>query len=778
MSQSTQLLVDHESRRVTLRSPALGHGQPWGVTRELVGRLLATECVESVALDRRNQTATIHLKKGASSPDKIPDSHAAASTDRHSPELCLQSIANRLRDTTSAITSISDEYALIDLLQFQKTESVVTAGAIVHSVPGRVRIRHPLVRRDSDLSCRIKDALGAISGVQAVSISSTTGSVLVTFDQGRTNANELVLELEKVLISKPDEICLLSGPPTSRWIASGTCLGLAVASEFFAPGLRPLTATALVGFNLPTMGKGIVELCTLKWRVASLYTVIMGTTLISGQFLAAALMHASITCWHGWSSHRLRKIADRLKSESQLPLVICRSHHNLLMNGERFPECLIGTIVTVEPQMTVPYDGVVICGDGLLDEHCVRGSEGISRRTTGDSVYAGSFLTQGQLRIQVTAVDKQTRVAKVRETLLASIAGLPGEGGPTERGHESASSFVPYTFATGTAALMVGDLTTLAAVLRPDFATGPSMSERFGTLSSVGHLWNRGWLVKKSETLHDLAKTETVVVVRSVETAYRDGEGSHEPWADDDLHLDSNRVGRRTVNFGTRSLDIHEIEGNESQCVAYIRELRSLNYRVAVVANGSLLNRLAHDDLIRISLTPENSFGNQNTDLVALHSEPHRVEELWQVLQESRRPNQQGWAAVVACNMLAVSGAFLVGLTSLHVVVLTNLGALAAGALYSRHVNRSSLMLLPSSRPGLRIESDPFQVNSQAGSLANEKTVENHAAESNVIRTEPNRLFRKSLNERVVEPVSPESRQDQTTENSDSDSERPVSATT
>ena len=736
MSQSTQLFVDRESRRVTLRTPALGHGQPWNVTRELVGRLLSTACVESVFLDRRNETATIQLKNEEKSSARIPVSDDAAATDSLSPDRCLKSIASRLRDATSVVSVISDEYASIDRLQLQNTESTVTAGTIVHSVPGRVRIRHPLVRRDSDLSGHIKDALSTISGVQIVSISSTTGSVLVTFDQRSTNANQLVLELEKVLTSKPDEICLLSGPPMSRWVASGTCLGLAVASEFLVPGLTPVTATALVGFNLSTMGKGIVELCTLKWRVASLYTVIMGTTLISGQFLAAALMHASITCWHGWSSNRLRKIADRLKSESQLPLVICRSHHNLLMNGERFPECLIGTIVTVEPQTTVPYDGIVISGEGLLDERCVRGSEGISRRATGDSVYAGSFLTQGQLRIRVTAVDKQTRVAKVRETLLASIAGLPGEGGPTERGHDSASSFVPYTFATGTAALLVGDLTTLAAVLRPDFATGPSMSERFGTLSSVGHLWNRGWLVKRSETLHDLAKTETVVVVRSIETAYRNGEVSCEPGADDDTHLNADRIHCRTVNFGTRSLDIHEIEGNESQCVAYIRELRSCTCRVAVVAKGSFLNRLAKDDLIRISLTPETSFGHQNTDLVALHSEPHQVEELWRVLQESRRPNQQGWAAVVACNMLAVSGAFLVGLTSLHVVVLTNLGALAASALYSRHLQRSSQMLLPmNTQPGLQGEPDLFRVDSQRESLANEKSIENNATEIEVTHT-------------------------------------------
>ena len=719
MSQATELFVDRESGRVTLRTPVLGLHQPWDVTRELVGRLLATECVESVTLDRRGQTATIEFKHDESSIPETSAQPPSASWDRH-----LKSLAIRLRDVTPANSVISDEYASFDRLQLKMAGTGATAGSIAHSLTGRVRIRHPLLRGNSDLSRHVKTLLCTVLGVQSVSVSGTTGSVLVLFEQALTNAQQLLSELEQAITTKQDQVRLLSGPSASRWVASGTCLGLAVASEFFAPGLAPVTATALVGFNLPTMGKGIVELCTLKWQVASLYTVIMGTTLISGQFLAAALMQASVTCWHGWSSRRLRKIADQLKNESQLPIVICRSHQNLLMNGERFPECLIGTIVTVESNTTVPYDGVVVCGDGVLDEHCVRGCEGVSHRSIGDTVYAGSRLTKGQLRVRVTAVDKQTRVSKVRETLLASIAELPGKGGPTERGYDSASKFVPYTFATGTAALMVGDLTTLAAVLRPDFATGPSMSERFGTLSSVGHLWHRGWLVKNSEILHELTRTETVVVVRNNDTANQfTGESSRSETVEQRV-LDAERLHRRTVKFGTRSLDIHEIEGNEVQCVTYIRELRSGNRRVAVVANGGLLNRLADDDLIRISLTPENSFVDQNADLVALHSEPRQVEELWRVLQDSRRPNNQGWAAVVACNMLAVSGAFLVGLTSLHVVVLTNLGALAAGAFYSRHLKRSSVMLLSNAKPD-----GPTEASSPESNLiSSERVTENPLA--------------------------------------------------
>ena len=56
---------------------------------------------------------------------------------------------------------------------------------------------------------------------------------------------------------------------------------------------------------------------------------------------------------------------------------------------------------------------------------------------------------------------------------------------------------------------------------------------------------------------------------------------------------------------------------------------------------------------------------------------------------------------VLGCNALAISGAFLVGLTSLHVVVLTNIGALAAGALYGRHMRHSDRLLAARRTQGL-----------------------------------------------------------------------------
>ena len=698
MPHNIELSADSETGHLTLRSSGLGSEQPWSLTRTLVGQLLAACCVESVVLDRSQRQVQIRLLERSGAPSNLTPSND------------LKEIARQLRQPIASDNLISDEYASLNRLQLHKSKEGITAGTIAHSVPGRLRIRHPLLRLNADHS-QLKRELMIVPGVQSVTTSSVTGSVLVIFDGAMTKVNELVAQVERSLTRRVETISLLKGPPASRWVASAACLGLAVASEFLLPGLAPVTAAALVGFNVPTMIKGIAELCTLKWRVASLYTVIMGTTLISGQFLAAALMQASITGWHGWSSRRLRLIADQLQTQAQFPIVLCQSHRKFLVDGQRFPDCLVGSVITIDAGMVLPYDGIVVVGKGELDERSVLGTGRCSRRKTGDRVFAGSQLTRGRLEVRVTAVENQTRVSKVRETLFASMAKLPGSGSPTKKGHESASRFVPLTFATGTAAILVGDITTLAAVLRPDFATGPSISERYGTLSSISHLWARGWLVTNSEILSELARTDNVVVFYPTGSKSADSigldDGNEHFDSDHDSPSPPSTMVRRDVKLETRDLTIHEIYGDANLFLDCVQKLHQRSRRLAVVAPGAVLNQLADGDLIRISSTPDESLLQKSADLIALHSEFGPIEDLWRVLLDVRRPLKQGWAAVMTCNALAISGAFLVGLTSLHVVILTNLGALAAGAFYSRHLRRSSQMLTRAA--SVELDSDPSQ---------------------------------------------------------------------
>jgi len=52
----------------------------------------------------------------------------------------------------------------------------------MHNVPGRLRIKSPLLKRNNDAGDELKKALSTIQGVAAVDFNPTTGSLLVNYN--------------------------------------------------------------------------------------------------------------------------------------------------------------------------------------------------------------------------------------------------------------------------------------------------------------------------------------------------------------------------------------------------------------------------------------------------------------------------------------------------------------------------------------------------------------------------------------------------------------------
>jgi hypothetical protein len=188
---------------------------------------------------------------------------------------------------------------------------------------------------------------------------------------------------------------------------------------------------------------------------------------------------------------------------------------------------------------------------------------------------------------------------------------------------------------------------------------------------------HEGWLVTHGAALDAMARVNTIVVTDP------SGVAGSPP----ELRI-------RLLTHTSHPIEVHELKGTLADCVNHVRELREVSHQVAVVGSQAVLSQIAELDLVRISLTPEQCLGQAYADVIALHAEPGRLPDLLRILQETREPARKGWAAIIGCNAIAISGAFLVGLTSLHVILITNAGVLAAGLFYERHVRRSKHLLL------------------------------------------------------------------------------------
>lgn len=70
---------------------------------------------------------------------------------------------------------------------------------LVHYAPGRARLKIETLRGDATLADRVQDTLQAVTGIRSVGASSTTGSVLVAFDDRELRTPAAITALKQAL---------------------------------------------------------------------------------------------------------------------------------------------------------------------------------------------------------------------------------------------------------------------------------------------------------------------------------------------------------------------------------------------------------------------------------------------------------------------------------------------------------------------------------------------------------------------------------------------------
>ena len=290
-------------------------------------------------------------------------------------------------------------------------------------------------------------------------------------------------------------------------------LGIAAVGEFLLPALLPVSAVLLVLTNIKTFKEARLQLQKRQLGLAVLYVAIIATTLATGQFLASALMTWCFRYWHRRFRVELASEQDRLLHE--LP----RNTEKARLLTPTGVEVLVdlGRVkpndrVVVADGETVPADGRVIAGEGVVDERGVRGREGISRKRAGDTILAGSTVLAGSFHVEVARIGEQTRAASIRRALMAATSPTPGSLAPTSRSERFASKAVGPTLATAGVGLLSGDLMTVGAILRPDYATGPGLAVPLETLHNVARCARLGIVARDPEALERLAEVNLFVL--------------------------------------------------------------------------------------------------------------------------------------------------------------------------------------------------------------------------------------------------------------------------
>ena len=169
-------------------------------------------------------------------------------------------------------------------------------------------------------------------------------------------------------------------------------------------------------------------------------------------------------------------------------------------------------VIVVASGEQIPVDGRILRGRGLVDERTIRGAHGISRKQPEDKVFAGSFVQLGELHIEVLQHGSETHVAKLARIILDATTSPHGSRTASLRGEQFAEQTVAPTMAIAGLGLLIGDISTTGAILRPDYASGPGAAFPLETLQAIALSLRHGILIREPEAIERLATANVLIL--------------------------------------------------------------------------------------------------------------------------------------------------------------------------------------------------------------------------------------------------------------------------
>lgn len=482
---------------ITIRDEAAFGPEGGEACARFLSKVLAIADVRSVRVDRQDRSASI--RHGAD-PGRLPD--------------LLGRLANALR-ISPATSSPIPLPSLPSSLRFSlhRHGSTLTTWEILSDEPGLLRLRQECLRNDAVAVDRIKRELLGLPGVRAVKAHERSGFFLIRYDPSAIASRALLGRAESTLLELEHGSSRTSRSIVSGFGAANLSLGIAAVGEFLVPALLPVSAVLLVVTNARTVRSAFRQLGMKRLGLPVLYTAIVVTTLATGQFLASALMTWLFRFWDrrfkvDLASERHR-LLERTSAGPLMARLLVPSGVEVLVPDARLRP---GDQILLAKGERVPADGMILAGEGIVDERAIRGLEGIAIKKPGDPILACSTVLSGSFQVEVSRLGEATRAASIRRVLTAATSPTPGQSAPTARSEMFASRAVGPTLATASVGFLAGDLMTVGAILRPDYATGPGLAVPLETLHKVALCSRAGIVARDPMALERLAEVELFVL--------------------------------------------------------------------------------------------------------------------------------------------------------------------------------------------------------------------------------------------------------------------------
>jgi Cd2+/Zn2+-exporting ATPase len=316
------------------------------------------------------------------------------------------------------------------------SEPVVLAPVAAGSRLERFRIQQMDCPTEQTL---IQDALGRFDGVQQLQFNLLNRVLSVTHDLPSSAPIVKAIAALGMTAEVIDDNAPAVQAPVSRapwWPLALSGVTALAAEVLHWSGSVPQAVIAVVALvsiaagGLGTYRKGWIALRRLNFNINALMSIAVTGALLIGQWPEAAMVMFLFNVAELIEARSLSRARDAIGGLMQLTPDLATVRQ---ADGQWLPmaaaQVELEMIFRVKPGERIALDGEVLEGQSSVDQAAITGESLPIDKTQGDPVFAGTLNQQGELQVRVTALARQSTLARI----IQAVEDAQGAQAPTQR---------------------------------------------------------------------------------------------------------------------------------------------------------------------------------------------------------------------------------------------------------------------------------------------------------------------------------------------------------
>ncbi len=188
--------------------------------------------------------------------------------------------------------------------------------------------------------------------------------------------------------------------------------------------LNVVLLTAIAGASIPLVISLIQQVLRRNFSVDILAFMSIITSLVLGQYWVAALVVLMLSGGQALEAYATRRASSVLSAlAKRMPQTVHKTGEGIV--DVAISAIKVGDELLIYPHEICPVDGVVVSGEGSMDESYLTGEPFLVAKAPGTTVLSGAINGDVALTIRATMIASDSRYAKIVKVLHASEENRP-----------------------------------------------------------------------------------------------------------------------------------------------------------------------------------------------------------------------------------------------------------------------------------------------------------------------------------------------------------------